>query len=130
MTPVQAVSRGYWTVNGAVMLVMLGVPVLAWIIVTSLGHVEWAAIAAGLAFLVSWPASWLTWSVLVTRWRIWAYERVEDLDELKAVGVTARLIWPEGDLRERSEIRTPAQRQRIRELEQAWAQRRLVSPQR
>ena len=124
MTPVQAVSRGHWTVNGAVMLVMLGVPMLTWGIVTSLGHGDWAVIAACFSLLISGPASWLTWSFLVTRWRIWAYERVEDLDELKAVGVTAKLLWPEGHAKERTEIRTPAQQRRIEELEQAWARKR------
>ncbi|NJC40622.1 hypothetical protein GGQ87_000880 [Brevundimonas alba] len=124
MTPLQAVSRGYWTVNGGVMFMMLGVPIMTHVIVTSLGHPEWAMMAAGLAFLVSWPAAWLTWSLLVTRWRIWAYERVEDLDELKAVGVAAKLLWPEGHSMARTEIRTRAQQQRIRSLEDAWAQKR------
>lgn len=124
MTPLQAVSRGYWTVNGAVMLVMLGFPVLTHVVVTSLGHGDWAGIAAVLVFFVSWPAAWLTWSVLVTRWRIWAYERVENLDELKAVGISAKLLWPEGHAMARTEVRTRAQQQRIRELEQAWAEKR------
>lgn len=124
MTPLQAVTRGYWTVNSAVMLVMLGVPMLTWGIVTLLGHPEWATIAAVLVFFPSWPAAWLTWSFLITHWRLWAYERVDNLDELKALGVSAKLLWPEGHARERTEIRTAAQQQRIRELEQAWARKR------
>jgi hypothetical protein len=124
MTPRQAVARGHWMVNGCVLLIMLGVPILTFGAVTLFGHSQWSMIAAGLAFLVSWPAAWLTWSVLVPRWRVWAYERVEDLDELKAIGVTVGLIWPDGHPNGRTELRSRAQQERIRELEQAWARKR------
>ncbi|QDH72017.1 hypothetical protein [Brevundimonas sp. M20] len=106
------------------MLVMLGLPALVWGIVALLGRGEWSAITAAASLLISWPASWLTWSFLVTRWRLWAYERVENLDELKAVAVEAKLIWPEGHARERTEIRSPSQKQRISEYEAAWARKR------
>ena len=124
MSPVKAVSHGHWTVNGGVMLVMLGLPALIWGLLVALGHGEWAVIAAAASLPISWPASWLTWSFLVTRWRLWAYERVENLDELKAIAVEAKLIWPEGHVRERTEIRSPAQKQRLLELEAAWARKR------
>lgn len=125
MTPQKAVGHGHWTVNGGVMLVMLGIPLVVWLIAASLGFPgDWCMIAAAASLLVSWPASWLTWSFLVTRWRIWAYERVENLDELKAMAVEVQLLWPEGHAKERTEIRTPAQQQRINELEAAWARKR------
>ena len=125
MTPLKAVSHGHWTVNGGVMLVMFGIPLLVWLVAAALGiSGDWLLIAAAGSLLISWPASWLTWSFLVTRWRIWAYERVENLDELKAIAVEAKLLWPEGHARERTEIRTPAQKQRISELEAAWALKR------
>jgi hypothetical protein len=125
MTPLKAVIRGYWTVNSSVMLVMLGIPLLVWLIAASLGFSgDWRLIAAVGSLLISWPASWLTWSVFVTRWRIWAYERVENLDELKAIAVEAKLLWPEGHAKEHTEIRTPAQQHRISELEAVWARKR------
>lgn len=125
MTPLKAVTHGYWTLNSSVMLVMLGIPLLVWLIAASLGvSGDWRAIMAASTLLISWPASWLTWSFLVTRWRIWAYERVENLDELKAIAVEARLLWPDGHPKGRTEIRTPAQQRRISELEMAWARKR------
>ncbi|WP_340645918.1 hypothetical protein [Phenylobacterium sp.] len=122
MTPSQAVSRGGLTVNGTVMVTMFGLPLLAYgaALLFDLDP-QSAGTAAGITFLVSWPLAWLSWSLLVPRWRVWAYERVENLDELKMRGVEAGLIWRDGHFFERTELRTPYQRQRIRELEQAWA---------
>ncbi len=122
MTPAKAVSRGVIVVNGSVMLVMFGIPTLAYGTALLFGVDSSAAVAvAVLAFAACWPLAWLTWSLLVPRWRLWAYSRVEELDELKAHGVAAGLIWREGHLFERTEIRTPDQQRRLRELEQAWA---------
>jgi hypothetical protein len=111
------------------MSMMLGVPALAYATTLLLGFDgRTAGPVAGLAFFASWPLAWLTWSLLVVRWRIWAYERVEDLDELKMRGVAAGLIWRDGHFFERTEIRSQHQRDRIRELEQAWAARRRERP--
>jgi hypothetical protein len=79
---------------------------------------------AGLILVVCLPSAWLTWSLLVPRWRLWAYERVDDLDELKARGVEAGLIWREGHIFERTEFRTRDQRERLQALEQAWLAKR------
>jgi hypothetical protein len=48
---------------------------------------------------------WLSWSILVPRWRLWAYRRVDNLSALKALAVQRSLIWPEGHIFERTEIR-------------------------
>jgi len=60
---------------------------------------------------------WTWWSFAIVRWRIWAYERVDDLDELKRCAVRAKLIWPEGHLLERTEFRFGKLGQRLAELE-------------
>lgn len=111
--------------NGCVVLVFLGLPALGYGAALLLGFGPEAAIAiAASAFLVSWPLAWLTWSLLVPRWRVWAYGRVENLDELKACAVAVGLIWREGHFLERTELRSPSQQRRIRELEEAWAAKR------
>jgi len=125
ITAAKAASQGNLTVNGAVMAVMFGIPALALAITLNLGFIaETAILVAGLAFLASWPLAWLTWSFLVVRWRVWAYERVDDLDELKMQAVAAGVIWRDGHFFERTEIRSQHQRKRIHALEQAWAAKR------
>jgi hypothetical protein len=65
------------------------------------------------------PASWLGWSTQVPRWRVWAYRRVADIDALKVAAVSAGLIWPDGHLFERTELRSRDQAVEIRRLELA-----------
>lgn len=129
MTAAQAVSRGVLVVNGSVMLVMVGLPALAYGAALLSGvDRQLAGGAAAVAFLTGWPLAWFTWSLLVPRWRVWAYERVEDLDALRMHAVAAGLLWREGHLLERTEIRTANQQRRLKELEQAWQARRGDPP--
>ena len=65
---------------------------------------------SGVVFLMSFPLAWLTWSILVTRWRIWALQHVRNTHELFGTAVSEKLIWPEGSWFERTEIRTAEQR--------------------
>lgn len=74
----------------------------------------WAIpVGFGLAFIVSW----LWWSFAVTHWRIWAYEHVRNIHELMEVAMNDKLIYPKGGWFERKEIRTPGQREVLRQLE-------------
>jgi hypothetical protein len=61
---------------------------------------------------------WLIWSVQVTRWRLWAYRRVADVDALKAEAIALSVIWPSGHLFERTEFRTRSQALELQRLEQ------------
>ncbi|MBD3582569.1 hypothetical protein HC229_08620 [Flavobacterium sp. D33] len=66
--------------------------------------------------------AWLTWSLAVTHWRIWAFTNVRNAHELQAKAVSQKLIWPRGSFFERTEIRTRAQRLKLLELEQRLEQ--------
>ena len=122
LTPAQAATAGHLTVNGCVLLAMLGIPAMAYVVTLSLGFIsETATVAAAATLLISMPLSWLVWSLLVPRWRVWAYERVDDLDELKMHAISVGLIWPDGHKQGRTEIRTREQQQRIRAAEERWA---------
>jgi hypothetical protein len=60
---------------------------------------------------------WLAWSILVPRWRLWAYEQVDDIEALKREAVAAQLTWPEGHWLERTEIASRQLRHELRQLE-------------
>jgi hypothetical protein len=64
----------------------------------------------GICFVGSFMAGWLAWSVLVTRWRIWALTHVRNVHELFDIAAAEKLIWPAGSWLERTEIRTAEQR--------------------
>ena len=68
-------------------------------------------------FLLGVGLAWLWWSLMAPRWRIWAWSRVADTDDLRRRAVRHGLIWPEGHAFERTEFRPAATRQALRELE-------------
>ena len=68
-------------------------------------------------FLLGIGLAWLWWSVMVPRWRIWAWSRVADTNDLRQRAVRTGLIWPEGHVLERTEFQDAATKRVLRELE-------------
>ncbi len=121
-----AVARAQWGVTGPVFLCMFGVPALVFASVKlATNDDSLAKAAAGIGLFVGWPLAWLCWSILTPRWRLWAYERVANLDELKRLAVAESVIWPDGHIFERTEIRPSSLRKRLRELETEHAAKDL-----
>jgi hypothetical protein len=89
------------------------------------GPLDWTFLWMMAAAIV---VAWLWWSLAVPRWRVWAYERVDDIPALKAQAVTALLVWPDGHFLSRTEIKSPALAAREKELEAASKSRGEPSP--
>lgn len=62
-------------------------------------------------------AGWLWWSLMIPKWRLWAYERVPNIPLLKRLAVAVGLMWPTGSFLERTEIKSKEHAARERELE-------------
>lgn len=75
-------------------------------------------------FLGGFVAGWLVWSIQVPRWRLWAYARVTDIEELKRLAVARKYLWPDGHIFERTEIANKQLRAKIVQLEDAQRQKR------
>lgn len=69
-------------------------------------------------FVLCFIAAWLWWSVTVPKWRLRAYERIDDIQELKRRAVIAQLIWHDRSLFSRTEIKSAEHAARERGLEQ------------
>lgn len=59
---------------------------------------------------VGFCMSWLWWSINVPKWRLWASQRVNNIELLKARSVAVGLTWPDGHIFERTEIRSKLHR--------------------
>src|SRR5215510_3499474 len=99
MAPEAAVSRAFWTVK-VPSLVLLFTPWVGFVILAKV-HCVPSTGSAGLecflaAFLGGFAAGWLAWSMLVPRWRLWAYQQVDDIEALKRAAAVAHVIWPQG----------------------------------
>lgn len=113
----QAILWGILVVNVPVLLLLTGpIALFALLIerhIFSQAH-NWIGV---LVFVTSYVLAWLWWSVYIPRWRIWAYERVNDTPSLKKQAVVAVLTWPEGHAFAKMELKSSAQAQRERELD-------------
>jgi hypothetical protein len=120
----QAISRGTRVVNGPVWLI-LAVPAVVLVVCRYYLHVDTNSRRFGIPFLIlftaCFTAAWLWWSFAVPKWRLWAYERVDNIPELKRRAVAAMLIWPDGSIFSRTEIKSAEHAQRERRLEETGA---------
>jgi hypothetical protein len=116
-----SISRAIWigllAVNGPVMLLLLG-PLLLFGRLVEHGTISrsynWVGVVV---FALSFGFAWLWWSLSVPRWRVWAYERVQDIPTLKERAVSVGLTWPDGHRFSKTEIKTQSLVQRERELD-------------
>lgn len=103
----KALKRGQLTVNLPVMFIMFG----GWAFVAYLGAkqiINPAFILVGVFLGII--IAYVYWSVMITRWRLWAFENVRNVHELKRRAIRGQLIWPDGSFFKRTEIRTPSQK--------------------
>lgn len=112
-----AIAIGTLVVNGPVLFFMCG-PVGAFGFAVERGAVSrdynWVGL---LVFAAGFVAAWAWWSFAVPRWRLWAYQRVDDIPPLKVRAVQVGLTWPDGHLFERTEMRSSDIQRRQAELE-------------
>ena len=96
----RAVAIGTLVVNVPVFTLLLGPIVIAAIFQDRVG--SWGSIAFPIGFVLAW--AW--WSLTVPHWRLWAYQRVASISDLKRKAVSAGLIWPDGSFFARTEIKS------------------------
>ena len=116
-----SLSRAIWlgllVVNGPVLLLLCG-PLFVFGQLVVGGAISrsynWAGV---LVFVVGFVLAWLWWSVSVPRWRLWSYQRVEDIASLKTRAVRVGLTWPDGHFFARTEIKSRSHARRERELD-------------
>ena len=117
----RAVMIGRLWVNGPVFLLIVGP--IAWTLAapddSALERTGFYLCGAG------WLLAWVWWSFAVPKWRLWAYDRVIDITELKRSAISAGLTWPDGSIFARTEIKSKAHAQRERELELRAEQEQL-----
>jgi hypothetical protein len=120
LTTDEAMRRAFWTIKLPSMALLFGTLLgtwlamkLGWIPSRGMPGLKWG----GPLFLLAFVGSWLVWSIQVPKWRLWTYERVDDIQSLKNQAVTAQIIWPDDSVFTRTELATRATWERIRKLE-------------
>nr|WP_294795791.1 hypothetical protein [uncultured Mucilaginibacter sp.] len=106
----EAIKKGQRVVNIPVVVIMLGMWGLCIFLGTSTDAPVWLVIMCA---ILSFVLAWLYWSLAITQWRLWAYENIRNVQELKARAISGQLIWPDGSMFEKTEIRTAAQKEKL-----------------
>ncbi len=112
-----AVMIGYLMVNVPVFIVLIGCPALA-LYLSRLNLISGWGI--GMGFLIGFVLAWLVWSITITKWRIWAFEHVRNVHELKKRAIQEKLIWKDGSFFENTEIRSSKDKARLKKLEKKF----------
>ena len=71
---------------------------------------------APLSLFISFLPAWLYWSFFITKWRLWAFENVRNVHELKKRAIREKLIWGDDSFFEKTEIRSLDQKERWEKL--------------
>ncbi len=111
----KVLNMGQLFVNLPVMIVMFG---LMWLSYYLKEAEIISMMLTSFGFILSFILGWLTWSVLVPLWRIWAFGKIEEefYYYLKQEAIYAMLIWPDGSFFEKTEIRTKEQKLKIKAI--------------
>ncbi|MDN3581486.1 hypothetical protein [Mucilaginibacter flavus] len=71
-------------------------------------------------FLFVFIGAWLYWSFKITTWRLWAFEHVDNVYELKLRAIQGKLIWPDGSFFEKTEIRFAADKKKWAQIQERF----------
>ncbi|OMP30345.1 hypothetical protein [Mangrovimonas sp. DI 80] len=113
----KAIKRGHLIVNAPVFIAISGCPSLAFYLSKQNLIPDWGT---GIAFLIGFILAWLIWSFMITKWRIWAFENVRNVHELKKRAIQEKLIWNDGKIFEKTEIRNSEDRRKLKKLEKKF----------
>lgn len=78
---------------------------------------------AVLSLLFSFALGWIFWSIFATKWKIWAYSKVKNVNRLKRKAIEDKLIWADGKWFAKTEIATKSQKLKLKELEKRFEKR-------
>ena len=110
----EAISKGHRMVNYPAMLIMFGTMGLTFYLGIQEILPTWIMpVGIGLSFLLPW----IYWSVMITKWRLWAFENVRNVHELKRRAVQEKLIWADNSIFEKTEIRKSSDKEKWNSLQ-------------
>lgn len=70
--------------------------------------------------IVGFGLAWMYSAYAVVRWKIWAYDNVKNVHELKQKAIEERVMYPDGHWSERLGFETYDQRQKLKQLERKF----------
>ena len=110
----KAIKRGHLIVNVPVFIAIIGCPALSLYLSKQNLIPGWGI---GIAFFIGFVLAWFIWSFMITKWRIWAFDNVRNVHELKKRAIREKLIWNEGSIFEKTEIRRSEDKIKLKKID-------------
>lgn len=113
----EAINKGQLYINLPVIMIIIAT-IGATIYLDSIYSLEkWIYIVS---LILGVALGWLYWSFAITKWRIWAFENVRNVHELKEKAIEGKLIWDDESIFEKTEIRSYEDKQKLHYLERKF----------
>ncbi|MDT7832463.1 hypothetical protein RQM59_08735 [Flavobacteriaceae bacterium S356] len=113
----KAITRGHLMINLPVMIIMFGTPGVSMYLFSEKLIPNWSI---GISFFLGFGLAWAYWSYAITKWRIWAFENVRNVHELKKKAIEQGLVWKDNSWFNKTEIKTASDQQKWTELEKKF----------
>ena len=113
----EAVRKGRRIINLPILFIMFVPPALLFFAVAFYDYPGWTIIVA---VSVGFISAWVFWSFMITKWRLWAFDNVRNVHELRKRAIKEKLIWPDGTFFEKTEIRTSSDKERWVSLQERF----------
>src|SRR5690606_8381098 len=115
-----AILIGHLWITLPIVLIMGAFPILA-VYLVSIDLISAWGIAV--VFAIGFGFAWLYWSYFITKWKVWAFENVRNVHELKRKAIENSLIWRDDVFFEKTEIRNTSDKQKLNKLDQKFQQK-------
>ncbi|MGD1319348.1 hypothetical protein [Chryseobacterium sp. 2R14A] len=110
----RAISKGHRMMSYPVLAIILGtIGITAYLNIQKLIP-SWCF---PISFVVAFFFAWLWCSYMITKWKLWAYENVRNVHELKKRALQEKVIWPDSSFLAKTEFRTIKDKEKLNFLE-------------
>lgn len=116
-----AIVIGQLWINVPVSILIIGISYLGWSLPPFFEYAGINVLVVIFIIIIGIGISWLWWSVFITKWRVWAFNIVaeENWISLKKAAIRSSLIWPDGAIFEKTEIRNQKEALEINRINEA-----------
>ena len=104
--------------------ILIGIPLILCILAELDIIQSWLVL---IGFICSTLISILFWSFTITNWKIWAYENVRNLHELKRRAIQEKLTYEDDSFYLKLEFKSQRQKEKLKYLEKRFENKDLFS---
>lgn len=114
----EVLKKGQFIVNVPAIAILVIVPVLSVFLSPIVFAREYIAIGICAGMILGFILAWLWWSYTIVKWRIWAFKSTKksDWNSLKERAIIQKLIWYDGSIFEKTEIRSKEDHLKIQKI--------------